>query len=169
MMLSDNKSDPGTLPRREKSKDAFFRGDKSAFRDSLSITSLNSDLVLVLLEQVTETVFIVDENGVIFYANPRVEQLFGYQRTELIGEKIEVLLPSEFRPSHIKHREKYIQHPVPRPMAERSKLLGRNKTGSDVPIQISLSPFHSGGSLCILCMVSAIATSSKAADDLKES
>ncbi|MBE0686171.1 MAG: SpoIIE family protein phosphatase [Anaerolineaceae bacterium] len=169
MMLSDHKSDLGPLPQRKKAKDAFIRGDKSAFLDNLSSTSPDSDLTLILLEEVTESIFIVDENGVILYANPQVEKLFGYQRIELIGEKIEVLLPPEFRQILIKHREKYIQHPVSRPKAERSKLLGRHKAGSNIPIELSLIPFYSGGSPYVLCMISVIAMSSKAADDLRKS
>lgn len=169
MARSNKYSDPGTLPRRKKAEDDFSRVDQPVFPDSLSTTNPEPEWALVLLESVTESVLIVDEHGVIRYANPRAEELFGYQRAELIGERIEGLIQPELRQTHIKRREQYIQHPVTRPMAESSNLLGRRKAGSDIPVEVSLNPFRAGGSTYILCLVRDIAGRIQAAGDLRES
>jgi len=92
-----------------------------------------------LLESAPEAVLMVDAGGQIALANRHAEDLFGYRSKELLGRKIELLLPEAFRTHHIAHREAYLAEPRHRPMGAGLELLGRHKNGTEFPVDISLS------------------------------
>lgn len=89
--------------------------------------------------EATIGVVVVDAEGEIVKANPFSEDLFGYESGELIGQKIEILLPDSFRNRHVKHRQNYHKKPVPRTMGASLELYGLRKDGTKFPIKISLS------------------------------
>jgi protein-histidine pros-kinase len=66
--------------------------------------------------------------------------MFGYHHSELIGQKVEILLPQAIRDLHIKHRERFADDPRTRQMGTDLQLLGRRKNGSEFPVEIMLSP-----------------------------
>ncbi len=94
----------------------------------------------VLIESAPDAMIIVDDDGEIAIVNGQTEEMFGYDREELIGKKIEILLPDRTRDSHIRHREHYSDMPVLRPMGHGLELVGQRKDGSEFPVEISLSP-----------------------------
>ncbi|MDH3611657.1 MAG: PAS domain S-box protein [Gammaproteobacteria bacterium] len=93
-----------------------------------------------LLESAPDAMIIVDEVGEMAIVNAQAEHMFGYDREELLGNKIEMLLPDRVRESHIGHREKYASKPNLRPMGLGMDLVGQRKDGSEFPVEISLSP-----------------------------
>lgn len=95
-----------------------------------------------LLETAPDAMVIVDERGCIDFVNGQAEALFGYDRTELTGQPVEVLIPERFREKHGGHRANFITSPKLRPMGSGLALAGRHKDGSEIAIEVSLSPLH---------------------------
>lgn len=96
-----------------------------------------------LLELMSDAIIIVDNDGVIVFVNNRTERMFGYAKQELVGEKIEILIPDNIKDEHVGHRSSFVKNPQARSMEEQKSLVGRNKSGSLVPVEISLSPLNS--------------------------
>ena len=92
-----------------------------------------------LLEAAPDAVVGVDAEGRIVHVNGQAERLFGYGREELVGELVEILVPSSVRELHPGHRGRYFAHPTSRPMGAGLNLAGRRRDGSEFPAEISLS------------------------------
>ena len=104
----------------------------------------------VFLESAPDAIVVVDVEGRIVKVNRLTEVMFGFNRTELLGNRVEMLVPQRYRHSHVRHREQYSAHPQTRPMGMGRSLTGLKKDGSEFPIEISLSPFQDDqGSLVI--------------------
>jgi two-component system, sensor histidine kinase PdtaS len=95
-----------------------------------------------LLESAPDGIFIVDRSGRILLVNGQTEQMFGYRREELLGQPVELLLPERFREAHVGHRSRYQASPRTRPMGAGLHLCARRKDGSELPVEISLSPLE---------------------------
>jgi protein-histidine pros-kinase len=96
-----------------------------------------------LLEAAPDAMVIVDEQGVIVLVNSQTERVFGYARGELLGQRIETLVPARFREGHPERRAAYIADPRTRPMGAGLDLFGRRKDGTEFPAEISLAPMQS--------------------------
>src|SRR6202022_1828849 len=81
------------------------------------------------------------------------ERLFGCPRTELIGRRVEELLPERYREGHLMHRGYYRDHPLKRPMGSGLHLWARNADGTEFPVDIKLSPIQTDDGLRIICVV----------------
>ncbi len=97
-----------------------------------------------LLESVPDAMIIADRDGRILFANQVAERLFGWDRTELVGKPIEVLLPSRFRQMHQVYRGGYHGAPRARPMGLGLDLFGLKKNGEEFHAEISLAPLRDG-------------------------
>lgn len=82
---------------------------------------------------------VVDDDGRIEMASGRVEEMFGYQASELVGQLVEVLVPDHLRTAHQAHRASHAKEAV-REMGSRLELYGQRADGSRVPVEIALSP-----------------------------
>ncbi|WP_339736286.1 PAS domain S-box protein [uncultured Sunxiuqinia sp.] len=95
-----------------------------------------------LLESAPDAMVIVSESGLIQLVNAQVENIFGYQKKEIIGSPVEMLIPTRFRRQHGKHRQSFFSNPKIRPMGVGLELFGLHKNGHEFPVEISLSPLE---------------------------
>lgn len=106
-----------------------------------------------LFEAAPDGILVVDEEGVVRELNTRALAMFGYDRGELLGEGVELLIPEESRRAHAEARRTYVTDPQTRPMGVGLELRGRRKDGTEFPVEISLSPLRVDGSLRVICIV----------------
>jgi len=104
--------------------------------------SSDSELDRAWAHHLGEPTLVVDEEGRIARANEEAVLFLGYPRLELLGQRVEMLVPDGFRDLHTAHRDRYMTYPQPRQMASRQGALAvRTKTGREIPVAISLKPF----------------------------
>jgi PAS domain S-box-containing protein len=101
-----------------------------------------SETLLALLDSASDGLVVVDQTGEIVLVNRRTERMFGYERTELIGQPVETLVPSAYVKRHIRDRTNYFAHPRPRPMGRGMDLWGLRRDGTQFPVEISLVPLR---------------------------
>ncbi|WP_436516629.1 ATP-binding protein [Ekhidna sp. To15] len=103
------------------------------------ITKQGLELLEKLFESSGEGIMIFNKFGEIEVVNPRAREMFGYEEGELLGLKVEKLVPASIRPNHEKYRKDYLKKPEPRRMGVGRDLSGLRKDGSTFPLEISLS------------------------------
>ena len=102
-----------------------------------------------LLDAAPDGIIVCDHAGKILLVNKQVEHMFGYTRDELIGSTIEKLVPESARARHGKHVSSFASTPRLRPMGSGLELHGPRKDGSELPVEISLSPVKVDGGMMI--------------------
>lgn len=98
-------------------------------------------------------VLVTDDRGQIVYANPKLEEVFGYSMAELVGAQVEVLIPPRFRELHREYRRRYMLRPSVRSMGVGLDLVGQRKDGNEFPIEAGLSYFQRDGKTYVLTTV----------------
>jgi PAS domain S-box-containing protein len=112
----------------------------------------------------TEGILVADSTGEIVKANPSSEKMFGYSKEELLGKKVELLVPDKYMGHHAADREKYQSKPKPRSMGIGMDLYGKRKDNTEFPLEISLSPYTTDGETFVIAFIIDI-TQRKAAED----
>ena len=87
------------------------------------------------LSAAPDAIVVVDVRGRIVAANTLAEEMFGYAPQQLLGERVEVLVPDADRSQHHLQREQYSHAPRTRPMGPGRELTGRRKDGGELPVE----------------------------------
>ena len=119
----------------------------------LSEAELTDDVIWGLVDAAPDGLVMVDEQGLIVLVNRQAEETFGYDRGELLGKPIETLVPPALRSTHIDDRTHYREDPRMRSMGTGLDLHGYRKDGTEVPVEISLSPLRTGDRLRVIAAV----------------
>lgn len=122
------------------------------------------DICEILFETAAEGLVVADRQGFICVANPRITEMFNYTEEELLGQKVEVLIPNEYRKKHVGHREQYNHHPTKRSMGIGMDLRAKRKDGSIFPVEVSLNHFEINGEMMVMALISDV-TERKKADE----
>jgi two-component system, sensor histidine kinase len=105
---------------------------------------LPSELLASVLESAPDAIVVVDTAGRILFASRRITALCGYLPQEIVGQGIECLLPERYRETHLSHRRNYARNAHARPMGVDLDLYALHKDGTELPVEISLSPIRDG-------------------------
>jgi len=120
-----------------------------------------------MFENATEGMLMVNQAGEIVMFNAYAEHLFGYHRDELIGSRIEKLIPARFAEQHVAHRGHYNAEPRNRPMGAGLELYALRKDGHEFPVEISLGYFESDNETVVIAFVNDISERRKAAEQIR--
>lgn len=128
--------------------------------------SFNENIYPILFESIQEGLIIVNSEGIIVKSNSVCERLFGFTSDELLGEKIEVLVPFKQRSNHVDLRTNYGKAPKQRSMGNNMRLNGQRKDGTVFPVEVSLNPYVDKGQRYVVALVSDVTLRRKTEDEL---
>lgn len=120
-----------------------------------------------LLESAPDAMIMVDQDGQIRIANSEAESLFGCTRDELTGMQVEALIPERFRDDHVAQRERYMKDPQRRPMGAGLDLYALTSDGTEVPVEISLSPAQVPGDELAIAAIRDISETQRIEETLR--
>ncbi len=150
---------------------------KDADGNVVGIVSLMSDITLIkksekkfqsLLESAPDAMIITNQLGLIVLVNVQTEKMFGFERRELLGHELEILMPVRYRKIHVIQRDSYMRQPLVREMGTGLELYGTRKDGTEFPVEISLSPLHTDEGTLILSAIRDVTVQKRAAMELKD-
>lgn len=120
------------------------------------------------LESVPDAIVIVNKQGNIQSVNKQTEEMFGYLRNEIIGNKIELLMPSRFKEAHPGHRDSFSGNPRTRKMGEGMQLFAQRKNGDEFPVEISLSKIDTDEGFLVCASIRDVSNQKRIENDLNE-
>ncbi len=114
---------------------------------------VDQSLFEAIFQYATMGILVTNQDGKIIMVNKFAAQEFGYQERELIGKTVEQLIPNRFHKQHHKERQAYYQHARTRAMGAGRDLYGLRKDGSEFPVEVSLSPFHTDQGIFVIAFI----------------
>jgi PAS domain S-box-containing protein len=157
-----------------KKLDRLSRPQKSASliekdkRAKEKLRKLNETLT-VLFRFAPDAIIIVDESGCIIRVNDQARAMFGYSAKELLGKRIEMLMPARFRTRHVKHQKHYMAEPRLRRMGAGLELYAQCKDGSEFPVDIMLSPIETFEGRSVIATVRDVTEQRRIEESLRKS
>jgi PAS domain S-box-containing protein len=132
------------------------------------LVAVSSAEALSVLEAAPDAFVTVNSAGQIVFVNAQTERLFGYPRSELLGQPVELLLPERFHKRHVGHRDGFFDAPRVRPMGLNLDLCGRNKDGREFPVEVSLSPVETPDGVLVTSAIRDVSERRKIERELHE-
>ncbi len=121
----------------------------------------------LMVESAPNSIILVDFSGKIVMINKQTENLFGYTREELIGNKMEILVPKRLKAHHPRLRQNFYDVPKARPMGAGRDLFGVRKDGTEVPVEIGLNPIEKDGNRFVLASIIDITERKKNDEEIR--
>jgi PAS domain S-box-containing protein len=128
--------------------------------------SMSPELARAALEAAPDAMVVVDQAGIVRFANRQTCAIFGYTHDEIIDHEVEQLLPERFRAEHVRDRHGYWDAMQVRPMGAGLQLLARRKDGSEFPVEISLSPIRDANCVWVAAAIRDATERKRAEADL---
>jgi two-component system CheB/CheR fusion protein len=122
----------------------------------------------LIVEAMPNAVVVANKDGQIEFVNSQTEQFFGYERNELVGRPVEILIPERFRTRHTDHRSGYFARPERRAMGDALELSGRRKDGSEFSVEVGLSPVPTNWGTYVLATIIDTTERRRVAQALRE-
>lgn len=107
----------------------------------------------VLFQAASEGIIVVDSNQHIIAANDATEHMFGYQKEEILGKSLEILIPKKYHHNHHQHFDKFLQYSEKRQMGHGRELYGAKKDGNLFPVEVGLNPFSHEGENYVMSLI----------------
>ena len=126
----------------------------------------NQDIFSILSEALSEGVIIVDKTKKIVGTNSSTNEMFGYEKNELVGQPLQILIPQKYHGAHGSHFDGYMKNSVKRQMGIEKQLYGAKKSGNTFPVEVGLNPFNIYGEKHVIALVTDITERKKAEQDL---
>ena len=115
-------------------------------------------LLLTLFNDSPDAILVVDESGVIKHVNNQAQLLFGYHKTEIKGQLVEMLIPDALASKHREHRARFVDDPKLRPMGYGLELKAKKKNSTEVMVEINLSPVSTPTGMRVIATIRRKAT-----------
>lgn len=122
-----------------------------------------------LIDTAPVGIILADKAGHILDANEQILRMFGYERKELIGQTVEILIPEDRRDIHGKHRDSYGSCPHARPMGIGMELVARRKDGTEFPVEVGLGPLNTQEDTVVSATIVDITARKKMEEQLRMS
>ncbi len=149
--------------RDEEERERLLRREQAARAEAEAASARFRGLV----ESGPDAILMVDEEGRITLVNSQAERLFGYPREELLGKPVEVLVPERFRERHVSYRAGYVAAPRTRPMGVGLDLYALRRDGTELPVEISLSPLSTEQGLQVIAGIRDITARKQAEEQIR--
>jgi PAS domain S-box-containing protein len=139
----------------------------SRLREVNTVAARRLKTTEALLESASQAILGVASDGRIAIVNTMSERLFGYSKSELVGQPLEMLVPAGRRDLHRAHRHAFERNPAPRPMGVGLDLAGVRRDGSEFPAEVSLSSAETEGGPLSIAFVTDISQRRRAEEALR--
>ncbi len=127
--------------------------------------SESQDTVLALFENAAQGILWIDAAGCILSFNAMAERMFGYRREQVVGKKLEILMPEKLAETHEQRRQSYFENPRSRPMGQGMDLVARRQDGTEFPVEISLSHVPTADGTVAVAFVNDVSERRRAEDE----
>jgi PAS domain S-box-containing protein len=124
-------------------------------------------LVEALFTHASIGILVANSSGEIILANPFLLTQFGYSDEDLIGKKVEILIPQRVHHKHVHHREKFTAHLQNRPMGAGMDLFGIHRDGTEFPVEVSLCHYGNDAGNFVVAFVNNITIRKKAEQEIR--
>lgn len=121
-----------------------------------------------LLDATPDAILLVNDEGIIGLINKKAESIFGYQRHEIIGKEIEILIPAALHHKHKAVRDRYGKSPHNRPMGVGLELYAVDRNERKFPVEISLSPYTEGDHVFTIAIIRDVTQARYAEQELRK-